>query len=108
MSEALCQLDDIEDGGSSGFIALGKALLVVRQGHTVHVYENSCPHIGAPMDFVPGQFLNVEKTHIQCSTHGALFEIGSGLCVHGPCTGDHLKPFKAVVIDGAVIIDAID
>lgn len=99
-------MDDIEDGDSNGFIALGKALLAVRKGHIVHVYENSCPHIGAPLDFVPGQFLNVEKTHIQCSTHGALFDINSGLCVQGPCKGDHLKPLKSVVIDGAVIVEA--
>lgn len=104
MSETLCALDDVEDGGSAGFNTLGKALLVVRRGDSVHVYENTCPHIGAPMDFVPGQFLNLDKSHIQCAMHGALFEIETGLCIHGPCIDKSLTPIEASIVDGKIVV----
>lgn len=102
----LCQLDAIPDGNSIGLIAeldgLRTSLIVVRQGCTVHIYVNTCPHIGAPLDFEPGRFLNLERDHIQCSMHGALFRIHDGLCVHGPCTGQHLTPVASEVREGAV------
>jgi len=93
----LCKLDDIEDGGSAGFVIEtpddGKrSVIAVRQADTVHAYVNSCPHIGAPLDFQPGQFLNRNRTHIMCSTHGALFQIEDGLCIAGPCTDKSLEP----------------
>ena len=91
----LCGLDDVPDGGSNGFIAetpAGRqAFLVIRKGDNAFVYINSCPHIGSPLDFEPGKFLNRDKTHIMCSTHGALFNIKDGHCVSGPCAGKDLK-----------------
>lgn len=93
----LCRLDDIPDGGSQRFTApvdgTPQALMAVRRGGDVFVYVNACPHIGAPLDFLPGQFLNRERTHILCANHGALFRIEDGHCVHGPCAG---KPLQAV------------
>ena len=91
----LCALGDIEDRNSAGFLIEtpdGKrSVIAVRKANTVHAYVNSCPHIGAPLDFQPGQFLNREKTHVICSTHGALFQIDDGLCVSGPCTDKYLE-----------------
>ena len=111
MSEVhLCALDDIVDGNSAGFIAEFSdkriAVLAVRQGNDVFVYENNCPHIGSPLDFQPGQFLNVERTHIICSTHGALFEINDGQCISGPCEGDKLTSLDASVRDGSIYVSA--
>jgi len=102
----LCRLDDIEDGGSQRFTAeVGgerKALLAVRRGADVYVYENSCPHVGAPLDFLPGRFLNAEGTLIQCANHGALFRIEDGHCVAGPCAGDGLKPVD-ISVEGEIV-----
>ncbi len=111
MSETkLCKLEDVPDGGSAGFIAtIGAqriAVLAVRQGEDVYVYENMCPHIGSPLDFQPGQFLNVERTHIICSTHGALFQINDGQCISGPCEGDHLTPLTTSVRGGNVFVSS--
>lgn len=111
MSEVrLCALDDITDGNSAGFIAdFNKkhvAVLAVRQGDDVFVYENNCPHIGSPLDFQPGQFLNVERTHIICSTHGALFEINDGQCISGPCEGDQLTQLVTSIRDGSIYVSA--
>jgi len=98
----LCELSDIEKGESAGFVIEtpdGKRnVIAVRQASTVYAYVNSCPHIGAPLDFMPGQFLNRKKTHIMCSTHGALFRIDDGLCVAGPCVDQSLEPLSTKTI----------
>ncbi len=103
----LCRLADIADGESNGFIvtrASGERLdvLAVRRGNQVFAYINSCPHTQAPLDFVPGAFLTLDKTLIQCSTHGALFRIEDGFCVQGPCAGKSLVPV-AVAVEGETV-----
>ena len=37
--------------------------------------------------------------------HGALFEIDTGRCVAGPCTGQSLKPVNVYVDGGVVVLD---
>lgn len=109
MNHRLCGLDDIEEHGSAGFTAEVNGemqrLMVIRFDGQVYVYINECPHIHSPLDFNPGQFLNYDKNMIMCATHGALFNIDDGVCVHGPCLGKHLKPVKCRVHDESVWID---
>lgn len=102
----LCALVDIPDGGSRRIAppGLGRGYLAVRRGASVFVYVNRCPHIGAPLDFRPGQFLNLEKTHILCANHGALFNIDDGRCVAGPCAGDRLEAVATEVRDGVLYL----
>ena len=104
----LCRLDDIDDGHSIGLIAEVRgertALILVRQGNDVYAYTNVCPHIGAPLDFTPGQFLNAERDLIQCAMHGALFRIHDGHCVQGPCTGKGLNPVAVRVESNNIYI----
>ncbi len=88
----LCRLGELAEPGSKGF-SLGPALreiFVVRRGGEVRAYENACPHTGATLDWVPDQFLSYDRTHILCATHGALFRVGDGFCIHGPCAGKSL------------------
>lgn len=104
----LCALDDIPEGGTNGFAVEkdgDKTLyMAIRRDGRVRVYFNSCPHTGLPLDIKPGQFLSLDKGHIQCSTHGALFRIDDGRCVFGPCAGDTLRAVESVVRDGAVYL----
>lgn len=104
----LCRLDDLGEVGSKATTAIidGRetALMIIGQGEAVRAYVNSCPHIGSPLDFTPGVFLNLEKTHIQCATHGALFAIEDGLCIKGPCVDAHLDPVATEIRDGAVFL----
>lgn len=105
-AKPICQLSDIPDGDTAAITARidGKkvGLIALRNGDAVTLFINSCPHIGTPLDFTPGKFLNPDLTHIQCSTHGALFELGSGLCVSGPCVDKHLEAVACRVQDGQV------
>jgi nitrite reductase/ring-hydroxylating ferredoxin subunit len=108
-ARAICAVDDIPDGGSNGFFEEtrdGRLLyLAVRQGARVFVYVNACPHTGMPLDFKPGQFLNAERTLIQCSTHGAEFRIEDGFCISGPCEGDRLIPVASEIREGRVYVE---
>lgn len=104
----LCRLDEVPDGASAGFAVERdggvRRVLVVRRRGRVFAYENRCPHVGLPLDFTPGQFLNPGRTLIQCANHGALFRIEDGHCVAGPCAGAGLEPFETRVVDGAVYL----
>ncbi|UEM21117.1 Rieske 2Fe-2S domain-containing protein [Skermanella mucosa] len=109
----LCRLGEIPDGTGRGFTlraggaAVGSApldILVVRRGDGVVGYVNSCPHARSPLDWTPDRFMSLDGRHIQCATHGALFEIGTGLCVSGPCLGSFLTPVGVTVRDGRVFV----
>lgn len=104
----LCVLDDIEDGQSAGFVLEASekkiGIMVIRRGDEVFTYLNSCPHIGTPLDFKPGQFLDLAREHILCSTHGALFRIEDGQCISGPCAGKSLSKIENDLRDGHVYV----
>jgi len=104
----LCALDDIPDGDSNGFFAeaggVWHNLFAVRHGDAVVVYVNSCPHTGAPLNLLPGKFLDVDKTAILCANHAALFRIEDGHCVHGPCVGRDLTAVPATVEGDEVFV----
>jgi len=107
-SYELCALTDIEDGGSAGFgIEMHDkkiGIMAIRQGDMVYTYLNSCPHIGTPLDFKPGQFLDIAREHILCSTHAALFRIEDGHCISGPCAGLGLKPVINEIVNGRIYL----
>lgn len=65
----------------------------------VYCYKNECPHTLANLNWQKDIFLNLEKTHIQCSMHGALFRIEDGLCVWGPCKGMRLQAQTTLDLD---------
>lgn len=95
---SLCSLDELDEPGSMGFeLSHGDetvSLFVVRRDNQVHGYINSCPHTGVQLEWVPDQFLDLDRSFIECATHGALFTIEEGKCVSGPCAGDRLKPVQ--------------
>jgi len=78
--------------------------LVVRVGQEIHGYINRCPHAGHPLDLIPGRFLTADGSLILCSSHGALFEKSTGLCVAGPCPGRSLTRVLLEVRSGLVML----
>ena len=108
LERVVCRLSELE-GGARGF-TLGSGDwplrgFVVRVGATVRGYLNRCPHAGHPLDLLPQRFLTADGTLILCSSHGALFEKASGLCVAGPCAGRALTPIALQVSCGFVLLD---
>ncbi len=106
--QRLCRLEDVADPGTRGFTLQTQQglqdIFLVRRGAFVYAYLNHCPHTGSPLDWQPDQFLNLDRTLIQCATHLALFRIDDGRCVAGPCTGQSLTPIAVTLADGWVIV----
>jgi nitrite reductase/ring-hydroxylating ferredoxin subunit len=104
----ICKLDELQDPDSRGLtLSLNEQLydvFIVRQGQQVFAYLNRCPHTGGPLDWVPDQFLSLDKNYIQCATHDALFRFNDGYCVAGPCAGDRLTAVPVVIDSGEIII----
>jgi nitrite reductase/ring-hydroxylating ferredoxin subunit len=57
----------------------GKSIGVFNVGGRFFALRNRCPHRGIELDWVPGAFLAVDGHHLQCATHGALFDPLSGV-----------------------------
>ncbi len=81
---------------------------VVRKGDDVYAYQNYCVHVGHPLNWAPDSFLTKDRTAIICASHGAVYEIDSGLCVAGPCKGKTLRHVDVAVRDGEIYVTAPD
>ena len=105
----LCSVADLPDGAAKGFPpAAGgfTGLFAVRQGESVQVFVNACPHLGLPLDWAPDRFLSADGSHIVCGTHGAQFRIADGVCLYGPCQGDRLESVRVEIKDGMLFVAA--
>ncbi|MEM8682078.1 MAG: Rieske (2Fe-2S) protein [Pseudomonadota bacterium] len=101
-------VDDIDNPGCVEFRIGGGDWpfkgFVVRRGDQVYAYQNFCVHAGHPLNWSENRFLTPNKDAIICASHGAMFEIDSGLCVAGPCLGKSLRPVAVEVTDGEVFV----
>lgn len=106
----LCKSESLPDPGSKGFVveradADPVRLFVVRKhGHTA-AYLNRCPHTGAPLEWLPDQFLDLDNSFIQCALHGALFRPEDGYCLRGPCIGRSLTGLPLEEKDGQLWVE---
>ena len=83
---------DAADPSAKGYklddlVTSGAAFFVVKKDNALHAYLNQCPHVGAPLEWIPDQFLDADAQFIQCAVHGAAFAIDNGACAGGPCNG---------------------
>ena len=105
---AVGQLNELEDPGCREFqIGEGDWPLhgfIVRQGGQVFAYENYCVHVGHPLNWMPDAFLTKDRSAIMCASHGAMYEIDTGLCFAGPCIGKTLRTLNAEVRDGMIYV----
>ncbi|MDV3238761.1 MAG: Rieske (2Fe-2S) protein [Gammaproteobacteria bacterium] len=104
----LCRFDELADPDSRGFAVQTAAgpedIFIVRRGAQVFAYVNHCPHTGSPLDWLPDQFLSLDRRLIQCAMHAALFRIEDGRCVAGPCAGRALTPVSVTVEGGWILV----
>ena len=61
-------------------------------------------HVGHPLNWIPHGFLTKERDAIICASHGAQYEIDTGLCFAGPCVGKTLRKVDCEVRDGTVYV----
>ena len=69
------------------------------------VLAASIVYVISPLDFLPDQFLTRDRRELLCATHGARFEIATGVCVAGPCKGRALAAIPVRVEHGDVVIE---
>jgi nitrite reductase/ring-hydroxylating ferredoxin subunit len=111
----ICRTVEIQEEDVRGFVLARRTeagtkpwpILITRKGGKFFGYENACPHQGARLDAVPGNFLDDEGNFITCGHHHAQFDLDTGHCFIGPCQGAKLPPLSLVIDDGDVcIVDA--
>ena len=104
----LCRAEEIAEGAGRGFrLGAGpdlRMVLVVRRDGTLHAYENACPHMGTPLNFLPDRFFDRSGEHLLCGTHGALFRVADGFCVAGPCAGKSLRRVAIHIADDDIVL----
>lgn len=94
------QLTSVDDDGTEKAFNL----VIVRWGKQVFGYVNRCPHDGVNLDWERNQFLDSNGIRLMCGKHGALFELGTGVCIDGPCKGKALQPVALSIIDNDICV----
>lgn len=101
---ALADLDDVDARGFEYEIDQPREGFIVRRGEGLFAYRNICPHAGNRLNWKPDAFLSKKRDLILCSVHGAIFDIGTGHCVDGPCPGRSLSPLRVELEKGRVVV----
>jgi len=113
---AICGMSDIPSQRARGFrlMIVGDdgaprpwPIVIVRWGRQVFGYVNKCPHDGVNLDWEHNQFLDPNGVTLMCGKHGALFELGTGACVDGPCKGKGLTAIALTVLDNDICVTGV-
>jgi len=104
----VCNVELFSSTRAKGFKIDGLHFLIVEDDGELNAFVNRCPHQGVPLDWDNDQFLDIDEEFIQCATHGAIFDIQSGLCRSGPCVGQSLVRVPITVQAETVYIDPDD
>lgn len=96
----VCGIDDLHRKTTGAEVETNSGLLsiiILRIDNKISAYVNKCPHTGVNLEWRPHQFLDTSGNFLQCATHGALFELGTGACIQGPCNGQFLTPIETEI-----------
>ncbi len=113
---AICEMSDIPSQQARGFqlmkvgddgVGRPWPIFVVRWGKQVFGYVNKCPHDGVNLDWERNQFLDPNGIRVMCGKHGALFELGTGMCIDGPCKGRGLTPVALTLMDKDICVTGV-
>ncbi|GAB5358936.1 hypothetical protein AAMO2058_000501600 [Amorphochlora amoebiformis] len=80
------------------------SIILARKADNVYGYLNRCPHMRLPLEWFPDKFMSVDGLNLQCATHGALFDVETGVCIHGPCIGKALSPVEVSVGENGEVL----
>lgn len=67
-------------------------------------FENRCQH-WRDVRLDRGDGARMRNGEIICAKHGAMFQVDTGDCVHGPCVGARLTRVPVTVENGHVLLD---
>lgn len=75
---------------SAKFVINNRSIFVVFFQDNFYAYLNECKHLAVELDWEEANFFDNNQEFIVCSTHGALYDPVTGLCVSGPCKSKSL------------------
>jgi len=99
---------DIPEGRALVVADARGPVLLYRWRGKVCAFRNVCPHVGTPLDMMPGRVFTHDGQQLICATHGALFDPGTGACVYGPCKGKALEAVPIRLANGQVWLEGTD
>ena len=107
---AICRGAELVNGGKGHRFSIEKdgekiPAFVVRFEDRVHGYINQCSHQAFELDWNPGEFFDLNRRYLMCSTHGALFNPENGACVFGRCSGVGLKKLDILELGDKVYLE---
>jgi len=102
----LCHSRDLVDGGKGVSFDVNYAgqtcrAFAIRYQGRAHAYLNRCTHVAMELDWQADHFFDDSASWLLCTTHGAVYDPGSGECRGGPCRGGLFK-IELVEHDGVV------
>jgi nitrite reductase/ring-hydroxylating ferredoxin subunit len=77
---------------------------VIRYRGKVHGYLNQCAHVPVELDWQEGDFFDLTRHSLICSTHGAQYHPETGHCFIGPCSGKSLRKLKVIEQNGNIFL----
>ncbi len=108
MERPIGRLDEFAEGEARAFGPFDGSRVkafAVRKNGCLYAYWDACPHYGGtPMAWKTNAYLNAAGDRIVCASHGAEFDIETGICVHGAALGQQLEtaPIEAKA-DGEIV-----
>jgi nitrite reductase/ring-hydroxylating ferredoxin subunit len=105
----ICAADELTERGRGVRFTVTRcgreeAAFAVRFGGVVRAFLNRCAHVSVELDWAEGEFFDLTRLYLICSTHGAMYLPDSGHCVAGPCKGARLQPLPIEEHDGKVYV----
>lgn len=89
--ELICKTEQIAERDARSFDTSRGEVIVAQRDGMFYAYLNRCPHLGISLEFQEQQFMDMDKEHLLCSNHGALFRVEDGACLFGPCKNQSLN-----------------
>ena len=105
----ICMTEDIPEREARSFETDdNQTIFVTQRDGAFYAYQNLCPHLQTELEFLENQFLDQDQEYIECSTHGALFNVETGECIAGPCLGESLTKIDIKVhSDGGIYLEEV-
>jgi nitrite reductase/ring-hydroxylating ferredoxin subunit len=89
------------------FVRVGpgpETFLVGRTAEGWRAYRNVCRHHALPLDLLARTPMSDDGRYLLCHQHGALYRLGDGKCVSGPCAGESLESVTVREEKGVLVL----
>jgi nitrite reductase/ring-hydroxylating ferredoxin subunit len=109
----ICAADAVQERGSGvrfevDYCGSRQQAFVVRYDGVARAYLNQCAHVAVELDWNEGEFFDLTRLYLICSTHGALYDPATGRCISGRCAGRGLIALALTEHDGHLYLTESD